>query len=105
MPLAEDRADPDMCVHLCPGLEPGAVDALGEGLAAVDDGADELLDGACDACAVDAAVVEALAMVSPYARVAPSTAAPAAVPMRGLVILTILLLRSRPGPVTRADRC
>ena len=48
------------------------------------------------------AVVEALAVVSPYARVAPSAAAPTAVPMRGLLILMILLAWSagraeRPG--------
>ncbi len=36
--LAEVPPDPDMCVHLCPGLGPGVVDALGAGLAAgVDD--------------------------------------------------------------------
>lgn len=86
-PLAEDLADPDMCVHLWPGMGPRAVDDFGDGVAA--DG----LAGADVAAAADvrAAVVdevEALAMLSPNARVAPSTAAPAAVPMSGLVILT-----------------
>lgn len=86
-PLAEDLADPDMCVHLWPGMGPRAGEDFGDGLAA--DG----LAGV-DVAAVDdvrAAVVdevEALAMLSPNARVAPSTAAPAAVPMSGLVILT-----------------
>ena len=88
--LAEVPPDPDMCVHLCPGLGPGAVDALGAGLAAgVDDSVvDEVLDDACDEPAPDVELVEALAMVSPNASVAPSAAAPTAVPMRGLVILT-----------------
>jgi hypothetical protein len=93
MALAEALPDPDMCVHLCPGFEPGAVDALGAGLAALagaldDEVVDEVVDDACDACAADVELVEALAMVSPKASVAPSTAAPAAVPMRGLEILT-----------------
>jgi len=65
------------------------VDALGAGLAAGvlldEEVVDEVVD---DACVADAELVEALAVVSPYASVAPSTAAPAAVPMRGLVILT-----------------
>ena len=85
--LAGDLADPDMCEHLRPGMGPGAVEAFGDGLAA---GVAEV--AADDRCAADveAAVeeVEALAMLSPSARVAPSTAAPAAVPMSGLVILT-----------------
>ena len=85
MALAEVPPDPDMCVHLCPALGAGAVDALGAGLAA-GELVDEVVDDACDACDVE--LVEALAVVSPYASVAPSTAAPAAVPMRGLVILT-----------------
>jgi hypothetical protein len=44
MPLAEDLADPDMCGHLWPGADPGArgafgaVDAFGDGLAAVEEG-------------------------------------------------------------------
>ena len=79
-----------MCVHLCPGFGPGVVDALGAGLAAgVDDSVvDEVLDDACDEPAPDAELVEALAMVSPNASVAPSAATPTAVPIRGLVILT-----------------
>jgi hypothetical protein len=79
-----DLADPDMFGHLWPGLA-----VIGDGLAAGDVVAD-------DVCAVRAAgveEVEALAMVSPNAIVAPSTAAPAAVPMRGLVILTRFSLR------------
>ena len=77
-----------MCVHLCPGFGPGVVDALGAGLAAgvADSVVDE--DDACDEPAPDAELVEALAMVSPNASVAPSAAAPTAVPIRGLVILT-----------------
>lgn len=75
-----------MCVHLCPGLAPGVVDALGAGLAAEVD--DSVVDDACDEPGPDVELVEALAMVSPKASVAPSAAAPTAVPMRGLVILT-----------------
>jgi len=74
-----------MCVHLWPGMAPRAVADFGDGWAA--DG----LAGvavADDVCAVVAEEVEALAMLSPNAMVAPSTAAPAAVPMSGLVILT-----------------
>ena len=80
MPLAGDLAGPDMCVHLWPGADPGApgafgaVDAFGDGLAAAEE-------------------VEALAMFSPSARVAPSTAPLAAVPTRGLLILTRFSLR------------
>jgi hypothetical protein len=94
MALAEVAPDPDMCVHLCPALGTGAVDALGAGLEAlagvlvVEEVVDEVADDACDACAPDAELVEALAIVSPNASVAPRMAAPAAVPMRGLVILT-----------------
>jgi hypothetical protein len=93
MALVEVPPDPDMCVHLCPGFEFGAVDALGAGLAALaevldEEAVDEVADDACDVCAADVELVEALAMLSPKARVAPSTAAPAAVPMRGLEILT-----------------
>jgi len=88
-------------VHLCPALGPGAVDALGAGLAA---GAllgelvvDELVDDTWDACVPDVELVEALAVVSPYASVAPSMAAPAAMPMRGLLILTRFSLRCKSG--------
>jgi hypothetical protein len=94
MALAEVLPDPDMCVHLCPDLGAGAVDAFGAGLAALacvlldEEVVDELVDDACDACVPDVELVEALAIVSPNASVAPSMAAPAAVPMRGLVILT-----------------
>ena len=69
-PLAEDLADPDMCVHLWPGMGPRAGEDFGDGLAA--DG----LAGV-DVAAVDdvrAAVVdevEALAMLS---RSSPATA-------------------------------
>jgi 8-oxo-dGTP pyrophosphatase MutT (NUDIX family) len=87
-----------MCVHLCPGFGPGVVDALGAALAGVDDSVvDEVVDDACDARAPDAELVEALAIVSPNASVAPSMAAPAAVPMRGLVILTRFSLLCWPG--------
>ena len=76
-----------MCVHLCPALGAGAVDALGAGLAALAGAAlnEEVVD---DARVANVELVEALAIVSPNASVAPSIAAPAAVPMRGLVILT-----------------
>ena len=101
MALVEVPPDPDMCVHLCPGFEPGAVDALGAGLAALAGAVldDSVVDEVDDACAApDVELVEALAVVSPYASVAPSTAAPAAVPMRGLVILTRFSLLCRaPG--------
>lgn len=108
--LAGDLADPDMCVHLRPGMGPGAVDALGNGLAA---GAADLAEVAVDdrcAAAVEAVVedAEALAMLSPSARVAPSTAAPAAVPMSGLVILTRFSFRCcppGPGPGGAGDPC
>jgi hypothetical protein len=90
MALVEVVPDPDMCVHLCPDLGAGAVDAFGAGLAALagvldEDVVDEVVD---DASVADVELVEALAIVSPNASVAPSMAAPAAVPMRGLVILT-----------------
>ena len=88
-----------MCVHLWPGMDPGAVEAFGDGLAAaraagwVEVAADEL----CPETAVEE--VEALAMLSPNARVAPSTAPPTAVPMSGLVILTRFSFRwCPPGP-------
>jgi hypothetical protein len=85
-PLAEDLADPDICVHLWPGPGPGAVDDFGDGLAAEGLAVDVAAAGDVRAAVVEE--VEALAMLSPNARVAPSTAAPAAVPMSGLVILT-----------------
>jgi hypothetical protein len=86
--LAEDLADPDMCGHLWPRADPGApgapgtVDALGDGFAAVEEGAEDVPDRAV------VEEVEALAMLSPSARVAPSTAPPTAVPTRGLLIRT-----------------
>jgi hypothetical protein len=89
-PLAEDLADPGMCVHLWPFMDPGAVDAFGDVLAAAGLAGVDVV-AVDDVCAVRAAPVEeveALAMPSPNARVAPSTAAPAAVPTSGLVILT-----------------
>ncbi len=81
-------------MHLCP--------AFGAGLAALawaldDLVVDEVVDDAWDACVADVELVEALAVVSPYASVAPSMAAPAAVPMRGLLILTRFSLRCAPG--------
>jgi hypothetical protein len=81
-------------------MGPGAVEAFGDGLAAV--GAAGVAEVAADdrcAVAAEAAVeeVEALAMLSPSARVAPSTAAPAAVPMSGLVILTRFSFRWCPA--------
>jgi hypothetical protein len=93
--LAGDLADPDMCVHLWPGMGPGAVEAFGDGLAAAEVAVVEL-------CAAVVEEVEALAMLSPSARVAPSTAAPAAVPMSGLVILTRFSFRCCP-PGTGRD--
>jgi hypothetical protein len=107
MPLAEDLADPDMCGHLWPGADPGApgafgaVDAFGDGLAAAEEGvAEEVPDR------VGVEEVEALAMLSPSARVAPSTAPPAAVPARGLLILTRFSLRRvlAPGRGPGTDR-
>jgi len=79
--MAGDLADPDMCVHLRPGMATGAVGAFCDGVAAglAEVAADEL----CPAVEADAEEVEALAMLSPSARLAPSTAAPAAVPMSG----------------------
>jgi hypothetical protein len=95
--LPGDPADPDMCVHLWPGLDPGAVEALGDGLVAV---------VAVDELCAFVEEVEALAMLSPNARVAPSTAAPAAVPMSGLVILTRFSFRScPPGTARLGDPC
>jgi hypothetical protein len=96
--LAGDLADPDMCVHLWPGMGPGAVEAFGDGLAAGT--ADEVVVD--ELCAAVVEEVEALAMVSPSVRVAPSTAAPAAVPMSGLVILTGFSFRCCP-PGTGRD--
>jgi hypothetical protein len=81
--LPGDLADPDMFGHLWPGLV--VVDGLAAG--------DVVADDVCDVRAAGVEEVEALAMVSPSAIVAPSTAAPAAVPMRGLVILTRFSLR------------
>ena len=84
-------------------MDPGAVDAFGDGLAA--DLAEVAVGDRC-AAAVEAVVeeVEALAMLSPSARVAPSTAAPAAVPMSGLVILTRFSFRWCPPGPARAGR-
>jgi hypothetical protein len=79
------------------------VDALGAGLVAPAEAlldelvVDEVVDDAWDACVPDVELVEALAVVSPYASVAPSMAAPAAVPMRRLLILTRFSLRCTPG--------
>jgi hypothetical protein len=103
MALAEVPPDPDMCVHLCPALGAGAADALGAGLVALAGVllAEEVVDDARDACAPDVELVEALAIVSPNASVAPSTAAPAAVPMRGLVILTRFSFLQEADPVIR----
>ena len=101
-PLAGDLADPDMCVHLWPGMGPGAVAAFGDGLPAA--GVAEV--AADDRCAAPVEEVEALAMLSPSAMVAPSTAAPAAVPMSGLVILTRFSFRwCPPGTARLGDPC
>ena len=94
-----------MCVHLWPGMGPGAVEDFGDGLAAAGlAGVDVVaLDDVCDVRAAIVEEVEALAMLSPNARVAPSTAAPAAVPMSGLVILTRFSFRwCPPGSARRA---
>jgi hypothetical protein len=90
-------------------MGPGAVEAFGDGLAAA--GAAGRVEVAADELCPETAVeeVEALAMLSPSARVAPSTAPPAAVPMSGLVILTRFSFRwcppgsdrTGPGPVRR----
>ncbi len=107
MALAEVPPDPDMCVHLCPDFGPGAVDGADAGPAALagalDDAAvDEVVDDACDACVPAVEPVEALAVVSPYASVAPRIAAPAAVPASGLEILTwfsfLCCQGATPGP-------
>jgi hypothetical protein len=93
MPAAEAAADPDMCGHLCPDREAGD-DVPGDGLAAVAE-ADEMAGVRAPALEL----AEALAMVSPNARVAPSAAPPAAVPMRALGILTRCSFRGVPaGP-------
>jgi len=90
-----------MCVHLWPGMAPGAVADFGDGWAA-DGLAGVDVAAAAGVRAAVAEEVEALAPLSPNARVAPSTAAPAAVPMSGLVILTRFSLHwcsagQRPG--------
>ena len=99
---AEDLADPDMCGHLWPGADPGApgapgafgaVDAFGDGLAAVE-------EDVPDRAGVEE--VEALATLSPSARLAPRTAPPTAVAARGLLILKrfsflVLAPGRRPG--------
>jgi len=104
VPLPEGPADPDMCGHLWPVLGRGAVEAVGAGLAAAGFAG---VDDVCDVRAAGVEEVEALAMLSPSARLAPSTAPPAAVPMSGLVILTRFSFRwcppgRRPAGVTRA---
>jgi hypothetical protein len=87
VPPAEARI-PDMWGQL-PCL-PVLGDALADGLAAV-------ADHDCGVCAADDEFVEALAMVRLNARVAPRAAAPAAVPISGLVILTLNSLSRLPG--------
>jgi hypothetical protein len=77
-------------VHLWPDLGRGAAEAAGAGLPGV---AEVVADEVCDLPAAGVEEVEALAMLSPSARVAPSTAPPTAVPTRGLVILTRFSLR------------
>jgi len=79
VPLADGLA-PDMWGQVCRVPVPG--DALAEGLAAVD-------EVVADVCAADDELVDALAIVKPNIRVAPRAAAPAAVPISGLVILTL----------------
>jgi hypothetical protein len=109
MALVEVPLDPDMCVHLCPDFGPGAFDGGDAGLAALagalcDADVAEVVDDACDACVPVVELVEALAVVSPNASVAPRIAAPAAVPARGLEILTrysFLCCGSDPGPPAR----
>ena len=85
-------------MHLRPGIGPGAVEAFGAGLAA---GVAEV--AADDLCEAAVEEVEALAMLTPSARLAPSTAEPTAVPMSGLVILTRFSFRwCPPGAARRA---
>jgi hypothetical protein len=97
--LAEDLADPDMCGHLWPGADPRAPGAFGDGLAAVEEDAEDVPDRA------GVEEVEALAMLSPSARVAPSTAPPTAVPARGLLILTrFSLLMCSPRAAAARER-
>ena len=85
-----------MCVHLRPGMAPGAVEAFGAGLAARV--AEVAADDLCEAAVEE---VEALAMLTPSARLAPSTAEPTAVPMSGLVILTRFSFRWFPPGIDR----
>ena len=79
-----------MCGHLWPDLGRGAAEAAGAGPAGV---AEVVADDVCDVRAAGVEEVEALAMLSPSASEAPSTAPPTAVPTRGLVILTRFSLR------------
>jgi hypothetical protein len=71
---------PPMFGHGCP--VPLRLGADGDGVAW-----DELAD-VCELAVPVAVLVEALAMVRPRARLAPSAPAPTAVPMSGRVILT-----------------
>ena len=67
---------PDMCVHLWP--DRGAGDFVAVGAAAADP-----VVADCDELVRPAVLVEALAMVRPRARLAPSAPAATAVPMSG----------------------
>src|SRR5262244_1654226 len=80
--------------HGCPvPLRPGA-----DGLADADGAARDEVAGVCE----PAVPVEALAMVRPRARLAPSAPAPTAVPMSGRVILTWFSFA--PGRACRSPR-
>jgi len=85
---------PPMFGHLClVPLRPGA-----DGLADDDEAA-----AGCDPAVPVCALVEALAMVRPRARLAPSAPAPTAVPMSGRVILTCFSFASPAGPAGPAS--
>ena len=85
---------PPMFGHLCLVPLPPGTDGLAD-----DDGAAAGCDPAVPVCAL----VEALAMVKPRARLAPSAPAPTAVPMSGRVILTCFSFASPAGPATQAS--
>jgi hypothetical protein len=82
-PLAE-LALPPMFGHGCPVPRAPGADGLADG----DGAARDEVPGVCELAVPLCAPVEALAMVRPRARLAPSAPAPTAVPMSGRVILT-----------------
>jgi hypothetical protein len=86
---------PPMLGHLCfVPVRPGP-DGLADG--------DEAAAG-CELAVPVCALVDALAMVRPRARLAPRAPAPTAVPMSGRVILTCFSFASPAGPTAGPDR-